>query len=68
MLLSQIKAKSAIKEVIKLSSVPVKDIVALGCDSQWSIAVPVNEHGGHLMNAIHWLDTRGGRYNPLKQF
>jgi xylulokinase len=58
-----VKAKSAIKEVIKSSSVNVEDIVAVSCDSQWSLAVPVNEHGEHLMNAIHWLDTRGGRYN-----
>ena len=57
------KAKSAIKKVVKSSSVPVKNIVAIGCDSQWSLAVPVNEQGEHLMNAIHWLDTRGGPYN-----
>ncbi|MCD4741791.1 MAG: FGGY-family carbohydrate kinase [Desulfobacteraceae bacterium] len=58
-----VKTKSAIKEVIKSSFVNVKDIVAISCDSQWCLAVPVNEHGEHLMNAIHWLDTRGGRYN-----
>ena len=60
--------KLAIKEVIEISSasdtpVDKKDIIAIGCDSQWCLAVPVNEHGEHIMNAVHWLDTRGGRYN-----
>ncbi len=57
------KAVSAIKKVIRSASVPVESIAAIGCDSQWSLAVPVNEHGEHIHNAIHWLDTRGGRYN-----
>jgi xylulokinase len=57
------KTKASIKEVIALASIDVKDIIAIGCDSQWSLAVPVDENGEHLMNAVHWLDTRGGRYN-----
>ena len=51
------------KRVLKAADVPAKDIIAIACDSQWSLAVPVDENGRHLMNAIHWLDTRGGPYN-----
>jgi xylulokinase len=51
------------KKVLKAANVPAEDIIAVACDSQWSLAVPVDENGRHLMNAIHWLDTRGGPYN-----
>ncbi len=51
------------KRVLKAAAVPPGNIVAIACDSQWSLAVPVDENGQHLMNAIHWLDTRGGPYN-----
>lgn len=51
------------KIVIRDSGVPPENIVALGCDSQWSVVVPVDEHAQPLMNAVHWLDTRGGKYN-----
>jgi len=51
------------KKVIQKAHVAKEDIVTIGCDSQWSLAVPVDEHGDHLMNAVHWLDTRGGKYN-----
>lgn len=57
------KAKNLTKKVIKEANVPSEDIVAVGCDSQWSVAVPVDEQGNHLMNAVHWLDTRGGKHN-----
>ena len=56
-------AKKTAKKVIRDSGVSAKDIVAVGCDSQWSVVVPVNEHAEPLMNAVHWLDTRGGKYN-----
>jgi len=56
-------AKRAAKQVIRESGVPPQDIVAVGCDSQWSVVVPVDEHAEPLMNAVHWLDTRGGKYN-----
>jgi xylulokinase len=51
------------REVIKKSRVSPDDIVAVSCDSQWSVVVPVDEHGDPLMRAIHWLDQRGGQYN-----
>ena len=56
-------AKKTAKIVIRESGVSPEDIVAVGCDSQWSVVVPVNEHAEPLMNAVHWLDTRGGKYN-----
>jgi xylulokinase len=56
-------AKKAAKKVINESNVSPEDIVAVGCDSQWSVVVPVDEHAEPLMGAVHWLDTRGGKYN-----
>jgi xylulokinase len=56
-------AKNTAKKVIRESDVSPEDIVAIGCDSQWSVVVPVNERAEPLMNAVHWLDTRGGKYN-----
>ncbi|REK19430.1 MAG: xylulose kinase [Planctomycetota bacterium] len=39
--------------------VPVERIVAVSCASQWSVTVPVDREGRHLMNAVHWSDRRG---------
>ncbi len=58
-------ARKAAKKVIMESKVPPQDIVAVVCDSQWSVVVPVDEHGEPLMRAVHWLDQRGGRYNRI---
>ena len=55
--------KATAREVIKKSGVSPEDIIAVSCDSQWSVVVPVDEHGDPLMRAVHWLDQRGGRYN-----
>jgi len=55
--------KQAVRQVIRESNVAPEDIVGIGCDSQWSVVVPVDEHVEPLMNAVHWLDTRGGKYN-----
>jgi xylulokinase len=57
------KTLSGSRKVLAAAKIPVEDIVAVACDSQWSLAVPVDQNGHHLMNAIHWLDTRGGPYN-----
>ncbi len=56
-------AKRAAKKVIRACGVSAEDIVAVSCDSQWSVVTPVDEKGEPLMNAIHWLDKRGGPYN-----
>ena len=55
--------KKAVKKVISQSDVAPEDIVAIGCDSQWSVVVPVDEHCEPLMQAVHWMDTRGGPHN-----
>ena len=56
-------AKTAARRVIADAGVPVEDIVAVGCDTQWSVVVPVDENAEPVMNAVHWLDTRGGKHN-----
>jgi xylulokinase len=53
----------AAKRVIHDSGVPTEAIAAVCCDSQFSVAVAVDQHGDPLMRAIHWMDTRGGPYN-----
>ena len=37
-------------------------ITAIGCTTQWSGTVAVDEHGKPLMNAIIWMDSRGAPY------
>jgi xylulokinase len=56
-------AKQTARQVIRESNVAPEDIVAIGCDSQWSVVVPVDQNGEPLMRAVHWMDTRGGKYN-----
>jgi xylulokinase len=34
-------------------------IVAVSCTGQWSVIAPVEASGQPLMNAIHWMDSRG---------
>jgi xylulokinase len=36
---------------------------AVAVDAQWSVTVPVDDRARPLMNAVHWTDTRGGKYN-----
>jgi xylulokinase len=55
--------KKAASQVVSDSGVAPEDIVAIGCDSQWSVVVPVDENGAPLMRAVHWMDCRGGPYN-----
>ncbi|HOD14187.1 MAG TPA: FGGY-family carbohydrate kinase [Spirochaetota bacterium] len=51
------------KKALADSGVSPEAIVAIICTSQFSVVVPVDDNGEHLMNAVHWLDTRGGQYN-----
>jgi len=51
------------RQAIAQSGVAPQHIIAVACDSQWSLAVPVDAACKPLMNAVHWLDTRGGIYN-----
>jgi len=52
-----------VKQVIKESGAVPEEIVAIGVTSQWSVTVAVDEAGEPLMNAISWMDSRGGKYN-----
>jgi xylulokinase len=38
------------------------EIVAISCTTQWAGTVAVDAAGQALMNAVIWLDTRGGQY------
>jgi xylulokinase len=48
--------------LVDTNLVPVEDIVAISCSSQWSGTVPVDSDGHHVMNAIIWMDSRGAPY------
>jgi xylulokinase len=48
-----------VKSVLRERVVPVERILAVSCATQWSVTVPVDEQGRHLMNAVHWSDSRG---------
>ncbi len=52
-----------VKQVISESAVSPSEIVAIGVTSQWSVTVAVDANGVPLMNAISWMDSRGGKYN-----
>jgi xylulokinase len=54
---------NASKQVIRESGVPPESILAISVTSQWAVIVPVDENGEELMNAVSWMDTRGGPYN-----
>ncbi|MBK8046371.1 MAG: FGGY-family carbohydrate kinase [Anaerolineales bacterium] len=55
--------RQATKRVVAAAGVPPTAITAVSCTSQWAVVVPVDANGEPVMNAIHWLDTRGGPYN-----
>ncbi|NIQ37648.1 MAG: xylulose kinase [Proteobacteria bacterium] len=50
------------KVVLGKGLVPVDDIVAVCCTTQWSGTVAVGRDGNPLMNAIIWMDSRGSQY------
>ncbi|MHA2296846.1 MAG: xylulokinase [Candidatus Hodarchaeales archaeon] len=58
------------KRLIEKQLVPVDDIIAICCSSQWSGTVAVDSDGNHLFNAIIWMDSRGAKYihEELKGF
>jgi xylulokinase len=53
----------ASKKVIADSGVAPEQVVGICCDTQYGVILPVNEHAEPLMNAVSWLDTRGGKHN-----
>lgn len=55
--------RTATRKAVKDSGVSPEAIEAVSCDSQWSVIVPIDAQGEPLMNAVHWLDSRGGIYN-----
>jgi len=56
-------ALAAAKEVLATAHVSKKAVRAIACTSQWSVTVAVDANGDALMNAVCWMDTRGGKYN-----
>ena len=54
---------TAAKRLLVRAVVPTDRIVAISCTSQWVGTVPVDRDGRHLMNAIIWMDSRGGPYS-----
>jgi xylulokinase len=53
---------SAAREILGRGTVPIDDVIAVCCASQWSVTLPVDAQGQPLMNAIHWMDARGAPY------
>jgi xylulokinase len=50
------------QRVLQKGLVPTDTIVAICCTTQWSGTVAVDRDANPLMNAIIWLDSRGGQY------
>lgn len=51
------------RELLGQRLVPPEEIVAVACAAQWSVTTPVDAEGRPLMNAVHWLDRRGGPHS-----
>ena len=51
--------RKATRRLMIKTPVPADRIVAVSTTAQWSGTVAVDESGGHLMNAIIWMDSRG---------
>ena len=51
------------KKVIRESQVPPSAILAVAVTTMWSVTLPVDKNGEPLMNALSWMDARGGPYN-----
>jgi xylulokinase len=49
------------RQAVADSGVAPDDIVGLGCTSQWSGTVPVDDDGAPIGPAITWMDSRGAR-------
>ena len=50
------------RRVLAECRVPIEQIAAVSCASQWSVTVPVDRDGRQLMHAVHWTDARGAKY------
>lgn len=53
---------ACVRELMRQPGIGPDRIAAVSCASQWSVTVPVDRDGRHLMNAIHWTDSRGAVY------
>jgi xylulokinase len=49
----------AVTAVLSQPGVDRGRIVAVSCTGQWSVIAPVDASGQPLMNAVHWMDSRG---------
>jgi xylulokinase len=54
---------SSASRVLGQAGIAAETVIAAGVTSQWSVTVPVDADGEHLMNAISWMDARGRVYN-----
>lgn len=54
--------RRAAKSLLHAHAALADDVVAVSCSAQWSGVVAVDHDGHHLMPAIIWMDSRGGRY------
>jgi xylulokinase len=53
---------TGVRQVLDATRLPVGDVIGVTCTGQWSVTVPVDGAGHHLMRAVHWMDTRGAKY------
>lgn len=58
--------KEVAKKAITASGVSPERIAAVICDSQYFVVVPIDSNGEPLMNALHWMDSRGSSHNTKR--
>lgn len=54
---------AAAKAALGAANVARENVIAVACTTQWAVTIPVDENGRALMNAVSWMDSRGGKYN-----
>jgi xylulokinase len=54
---------TCVNQVMQISGVSPKAVVAVAVTSMWSVTLPVDEKGQPLMNVMSWMDLRGASHN-----
>lgn len=52
--------QAATRRLLDRRLVPAAEVAAISCTAQWAGTVAVDDRGSPLMNALTWMDSRGG--------
>jgi xylulokinase len=55
---------TATRRMMDRGTVSREQVIGVCCTAQWLGTVAIGANGGHLMNALIWMDSRGAPYMP----